>query len=1140
MRSRINGKRKRMGKALSGEWLKLVFLLALGVLVGAMVVGQGNLTDRGRTLTGLSPLWWPDPGALVPPVKPALPIQPKRRAPLSEVFWYALVLIYPNTDTDYMDEFGEIKHFKGSLTDEQVANLKNAVNNWIMLTNSWSNQWGKIIADVKIISRPISSVTKLGDNPLSYWVECKDVRVELDTYFSLEKYDSVIVLWYSGDIPTDYWGLAYVGPVGGTYGGNYVTFTYGTIIYGADWWWGGKYPGEVILHEWLHGLEGYYQSLGYSIPGLHDAEKYGYHPDPDGSWKPWYSDYMQGKVISNGEYMGISYGVWLSGSIYRVNRPLPCQLISPLNDTLWSTQNPPTLKWAKVPADKFYVAVYKAIDPNHPIISTYTTNNSWTIPGNELNGNAFRWSVWSIQGTTFGERGDTLMFRFIDTVEPTNLTISINNNAKYTKSILVTLTLSALSADYMSFSNDGINWSAWEPYSNFKLWTLTPEDGEKIVYFKCKDEAGNESLTTYGTIILDTIPPNTPSNLKVNSVNLTEIELSWDVSIDEGSGLAGYVIERSISEKGPFNNIGNTILNSYKDENLSIGTKYYYRVKAYDNAGNYSKYSNIASATTKTRPPETPILLSPVDKIIVSSNPTFKIIANDLDGDKVRFEIELIKDSEKKIFTTDFVDSRVEAIFTVPSDQALLEGQWSWRARAIDSRGETGEWSETRTIQVISVPLINSGLRLVACPVLNVPTEPKSVFAFDDEKWAWYDPTSGYLLYPNSQTNLQVGKGYWAKFVQDTKPNIEGNLPDATKPFSISLKKGWNLIGNPWLVDLVWDLSSIHVKMGGQEKALKDLGENEGVEPYAWRWDGSNYRLVFDRTIITGVDYTLPSWEGAWAYAHTDCELVLPPPSQSKGRGTRDRGQVVKSNGWSVRLQASVNGSVGEAVIGIAQGGRGLSVGLPPEPPTGNNGVQVILLKNNTPLAIDVRSDGSRRQEWEVLVRWDKGQGTRGKGERKEVTLTFDGIGYVPKDVSAWLVDMVTGKRLYLRTQSSYRFVAQEGEVERKFKVIVERGNDRPLRVVGLRATSMKGQGIVISFSLTKPAQVFVEVLTLTGRRVAVLEGSGERVVGEQRMVWRGVKGEGLAVSSGAYLVRVIATDDEGRQVQGTIVVRVR
>ena len=280
-------------------------------------------------------------------------------------------------------------------------------------------------------------------------------------------------------------------------------------------------------------------------------------------------------------------------------------------------------------------------------------------------------------------------------------------------------------------------------------------------------------------------------------------------------------------------------------------------------------------------------------------------------------------------------------------------------------------------------------------------------------------------------------------------------------------------------------------------------------------------------------------WEGAWVFAHTDCELILPPPSQNKGRGTRGEGRVAKGNGWSMRLQASVNGSVGEAALGIANGTRGLAVGLPPEPPTGNKGVQVILLKNNTPLAVDVRNDGSRRQEWEVLVRWDKGQVTRGRGERKEVTLTFDGIGYAPKDVSAWLVDTVTGKRLYLRTQPSYRFVAQEGEVERKFKVVVERGNDRPLRVVGLKATPMRGQGVVIEFSLTKPAKVEAEVLTLTGRKVAVLDaGSSEGLT--RRVVWRGVGIEGQKVGGGVYLIRVRAIDDEGRSTQGMTIVRTR
>ena len=452
-------------------------------------------------------------------------------------------------------------------------------------------------------------------------------------------------------------------------------------------------------------------------------------------------------------------------------------------------------------------------------------------------------------------------------------------------------------------------------------------------------------------------------------------------------------------------------------EGLSSG-EWTWKAKAIDERGQESSFSSEQTFIVNQLPSK-PELIAPSNNAIVSPTPIFKLKSTDADGDQVKFEIEVIKGSRVELLVTNFVGSGVEVSLAVPEDQALSPGQWTWKARAIDSKGEAGEWSEARTIQVISVPLIKSGLRLVACPVIG-PTDPKSVFAFDGDKWAWFDPTTGYLQYPNNQANLQVVKGYWAKFVQDTKPNVEGNLPDATQPFSITLKKGWNLIGNPWLIDLHWDLSSIKVVMGGQEKALKDLKENEGVEPYAWRWDGSNYRLVYDANVaIIGLDDSLPPWEGAWVYAHTDCELVLPPPSQGKGRGTRGEGRVAKGNGWSIRLQASVNGSVGEAVMGIVNGTRGLAVGLPPDPPTGNNGVQVILLKNNVPLAVDVRSDISRRQEWDVLVRFGTRDGGRGTSERKEVTLTFDGIGYAPKDVSAWLIDTVTGKRLYLRTQTS-------------------------------------------------------------------------------------------------------------------------
>ena len=47
----------------------------------------------------------------------------------------------------------------------------------------------------------------------------------------------------------------------------------------------------------------------------------------------------------------------------------------------------------------------------------------------------------------------------------------------------------------MSFSNDNQNWSDPEPYATAKMWTLSPGEGEKEVYVKFCDAAGNWMTT---------------------------------------------------------------------------------------------------------------------------------------------------------------------------------------------------------------------------------------------------------------------------------------------------------------------------------------------------------------------------------------------------------------------------------------------------------------------------------------------------------------------------------------------------------------------------------------------------------------------------------------------------------------------
>jgi FtsP/CotA-like multicopper oxidase with cupredoxin domain len=93
--------------------------------------------------------------------------------------------------------------------------------------------------------------------------------------------------------------------------------------------------------------------------------------------------------------------------------------------------------------------------------------------------------------------------------------VKINNGASFTTTTAVSLTLSAvdpLGIAGMEFSNDGVSYSAEEPYATGKGWMLTPGDGPKTVYVRFRDSSHNGGVLydpVIAGIILDTTPPIT-------------------------------------------------------------------------------------------------------------------------------------------------------------------------------------------------------------------------------------------------------------------------------------------------------------------------------------------------------------------------------------------------------------------------------------------------------------------------------------------------------------------------------------------------------------------------------------------------------------------------------------------------------
>jgi hypothetical protein len=197
-----------------------------------------------------------------------------------------------------------------------------------------------------------------------------------------------------------------------------------------------------------------------------------------------------------------------------------------------------------------------------------------------------------------GGSGSYTIYR--DAAAPSG-TVSINSGGTYTKSTSVSLGLSAsnpTSGDPvmdMRFSNDGVNFGAWQVYSSSAPYTLPAGDGTKTVYVQFRNGAGATSATASDSIVLDTTPPSitaTPSPaLKVGQLGTTTVpvRIAWSAS-DATSGVATYTLMKSVNGAAYTNvNLGNPVANSVTI-NLLPGKHFQFEVSATDKAGNTSSF----------------------------------------------------------------------------------------------------------------------------------------------------------------------------------------------------------------------------------------------------------------------------------------------------------------------------------------------------------------------------------------------------------------------------------------------------------------------------------------------------------------------------------------------------------------------
>jgi hypothetical protein len=244
----------------------------------------------------------------------------------------------------------------------------------------------------------------------------------------------------------------------------------------------------------------------------------------------------------------------------------------------------------------------------------FAATKTWTLSPGDGNKTVYaqfsdKFGTWSVSYKS------TII---LDTSIPA-VSFTINNNAStYTNSAQVRLYLEfqedaeCTGISQMRFSHNNSTWTDPEPKRDYKIWTLAAPDGNKTVYAKVSDRAGNWSQAYSASILLDTTAPT--GTLKANNYT-TSLQVTLNLQAQDYSGGSGVSQMRLSNDGSTWSNPEPYVTTKNWTLSTGNGTKTVY-VKFSDAAGNWStpyQCSIILDNTAPTTPVITDDGVSTVD-----------------------------------------------------------------------------------------------------------------------------------------------------------------------------------------------------------------------------------------------------------------------------------------------------------------------------------------------------------------------------------------------------------------------------------------------------------------------------------------------------------------------------------------------
>ena len=225
---------------------------------------------------------------------------------------------------------------------------------------------------------------------------------------------------------------------------------------------------------------------------------------------------------------------------------------------------------------------------------------------------------------------------------------------------------------------------------------LTVSSGDTYnVYFTCKDLIGNNYAYSNTSFYVDSIAPYITATAPEGTQTTTSVTIYANTSTNADCKYS--TTDTNFSNMGAtMTGAGTTEHNATPTSTQGLNTYY---IRCNDSFGNTMTSSALILFEVDSISPTSPSLISPANDSYQNQTPTFSWGAS---SSAVNYTINITN-------STDDVVNLTTTNLTTFTPQTLSEDTYTWKVRATDSAGNTGDWSTLRTfiIDTSAPPLSN-------------------------------------------------------------------------------------------------------------------------------------------------------------------------------------------------------------------------------------------------------------------------------------------------------------------------------------------------------------------------------------------------------------------------------------------------